>query len=74
VLDAFAGANILVGIRTWIGLTDASAEGDFQWVTGPEGVQPLTYGHWLPGEPNNAGDEDFVEWRNEPLGFGLHLP
>jgi len=73
VLDAFRGSYVLVGIRAWIGLTDEEQEGVFKWVTGPEGAQPLAYSdHWLPGEPNNSpfnayGEEDFVEWQNEPV-------
>ncbi len=71
VLDAFAGSVISIGVRAWIGLTDINQEGVFEWVTGPEGIQPLTYNHWLPGEPSDSG-EDFVEWRNEPNGFGTN--
>ena len=68
VLDAFRGSYILIGVRAWIGLTDNQEEGVFKWVTGPEGIQPLTYNHWLPGEPNDTGgNEDYVEWQNEPV-------
>ena len=41
---------------TWIGLTDQFQEGNFYWVTG----EPVTFTRWIPNEPNNAGDEDFV--------------
>jgi hypothetical protein len=67
VLDAFRGSVVLIGLRAWIGLSDYDEEGVFKWVTGPEGIQPLTYDHWLPGDPNNGNDEDYVEWRNEPV-------
>ena len=73
VLDAFRGSVVLIGLRAWIGLSDYVEEGVFKWVTGPEGTQPLTYDHWLPGEPNNVGDEDYVEWGNEPSGYGSNL-
>ncbi len=36
---------------TWIGLSDETQEGNFQWVTG----EPLSFTRWIPGEPNNAG-------------------
>lgn len=41
---------------TWIGLTDEVQEGIFQWVTG----EPVTFTRWIPGEPNNAGEEDYT--------------
>ena len=45
------------GHLVWIGLNDLAQEGLFQWTSG----DPLTTGHWSPGEPNNAnGNEHFV--------------
>jgi hypothetical protein len=41
----------------WIGLTDAQLEGAFIWDSG----EPLTYLAWCGGEPNNFGNEDYVE-------------
>lgn len=53
----------------WIGASDATTEGDWQWVTGPEagtsfwsggvGGAELTFAFWNSGEPNNAGNEDY---------------
>lgn len=49
----------------WIGLNDAAEEGTFVWSSGA----PVVYLNWGPGEPNNAGDEDYVnilppfDWR-----------
>ena len=42
----------------WIGLSDSRSEGSFEWVTG----EPVTYTNWGTGEPNNAGDEDYVSY------------
>ena len=40
----------------WIGLNDAAVEGNFVWVNG----EPVLYTNWDPGEPNNAGGEDYA--------------
>ncbi len=40
----------------WIGLNDAEEEGTWVWVS----EEPVTYTNWYPGEPNNAGDEDYA--------------
>jgi hypothetical protein len=45
----------------WIGLSDHVSEGEFLWITG----EPMTFQAWASGEPNNEGNEDFVE-----AGFG----
>jgi hypothetical protein len=42
----------------WIGLTDEVTEGTWRWVTG----EPYSYQSWNPGEPNNAGNEDYVQF------------
>ena len=50
----------------WIGLSDAALEGLFVWDSG----EPVTYGAWCLGEPNNAaGIEDYVEATNTGNGF-----
>jgi len=41
----------------WIGLNDATSEGNFVWSSGA----PVSYTNWLPGQPNNFGNEDFVK-------------
>ncbi|MDP2114658.1 MAG: HYR domain-containing protein, partial [Bacteroidota bacterium] len=44
----------------WIGYTDRDVEGTFRWITD----EPVTYTNWAPGEPNNAGNEDWavINW------------
>jgi hypothetical protein len=69
VQQAFAGAEIKIGVNAWIGLSDEIEEGVFRWITGPDAGQLATYFNWRDGEPNNTGGiEDFVTWANYPLG------
>jgi len=42
----------------WIGLTDEVTEGVWRWVTG----ETYSYTSWNPGEPNNAGNEDYIQF------------
>ena len=63
----FSGSQA-IGVG-WIGASDATTEGDWQWVTGPEagtsfwsggvGGTELTFAFWNSGEPNNVGNEDY---------------
>ena len=46
-----------IGVRRWIGLSDAASEGVFVWDSG----EPVTYTAWGSGEPSNSGNEDYVE-------------
>jgi len=61
-------------MRGWIGLSDAAAEGAYQWVTG----EPFGYSNWAPNEPNAALNEDFVEmfasgqWNDTTNGEALN--
>ncbi len=50
-ISSFTGATEVL-----IGLTDEVAEGSFVWMNG----DPVTYTNWNPGEPNNAGNEDYT--------------
>ncbi|MFN3916687.1 MAG: LamG-like jellyroll fold domain-containing protein [Flavobacteriales bacterium] len=45
--------------NVYIGLTDVVTEGLFIW----ENNMALGYTNWNPGEPNNSGNEDYVELR-----------
>ena len=42
--------------HVWIGLTDETTEGTFEWVNG----ETLNYTNWDTGEPNNQTGEDYV--------------
>lgn len=67
----FSGAQA-VGVG-WIGASDATTEGDWRWVTGPEAgtafwsgaiggnvVAPFNFAYWNGDEPNNSGNEDYA--------------
>ena len=50
-------ARRLIERNAYIGLSDYATEGQFEWHDG----SPLSYLNWKSGEPNNAGNEDYVE-------------
>ena len=59
----------------WLGGTDAANEGVWETVTG----EPWVYSNWMSGEPNNSGDEDYLElyswggggWNDLPGSYTL---
>lgn len=53
-----------LGSSAWIGLTDEAVEGSFIWADGPEAGQAPIFTSWNPGEPNNAGNEDYTDFQN----------
>ncbi|WCJ60887.1 FG-GAP-like repeat-containing protein [Fontisphaera persica] len=58
--DAEENAWILAnfGSDFFIGLNDENEEGVWGWASG----EPVTYLNWNGGEPNNAGNEDYVQF------------
>ena len=46
----------MIASQIWIGLTDRDQEGTFKWISN----EPVSYTNWAPGEPNNAGNEDWA--------------
>jgi len=52
--------NFLFGLwpNGWIGLTDEETEGVWKWVTN----EPFSWSNWNGGEPNNAGNEDYIQF------------
>jgi Ca2+-binding RTX toxin-like protein len=56
--------------RLWIGFTDEVTEGVFKWANG----ETVTYTNWAPGEPNNAGNEDYAEFNFGGAGRWNDLP
>ena len=77
--NAFIAANIVND--GWIGGSDQDDEGFWRWMAGPEigqlfyqaGVGTVTYAHWNGGEPNNLGNEDYLQlqggnWNDLPNG------
>ncbi len=51
------------GRASWIGLTDSTAEGAFEWLSG----ETLGYTNWDPVEPNGFEEENCVEFLDNGL-------
>lgn len=70
-------ATVANGALAWLGGSDDVVEGTWTWRNGPEAGQTFTYTNWNPGEPNNAGNEDYVHmnfqrfggWNDVPAGY-----
>ncbi|MFA8432907.1 MAG: C-type lectin domain-containing protein [Marinifilaceae bacterium] len=63
----------------WLGGSDQDTEGTWKWVTGPDagtvfwnggvGGSTPNYAFWNTGEPNQAGDEDYVHITAPSVGI-----
>ena len=49
----------LMGLTAWIGGNDRTTEGRFVW----DNRDPFVYKNWLTGQPDNAGNQDYIEMR-----------
>jgi glucose/arabinose dehydrogenase len=69
--EAWLRQSFNTSVPLWIGLTDRTIEGNFQWING----ESSTYRNWLPERPDNytffgalPGGEDYVvmTWGTQP--------
>jgi hypothetical protein len=60
--NAWVWQTICRGQGSWIGLTDAAQEGNWQWVSGDSS----SYRNWSPSEPNDVGGQDYAWFQNGP--------
>ena len=74
-------ANILTIQSAYIGLSDASSQGNYTWCDG----SALEYTNWYPGQPNNYNNnQDYCEmlsngqwndqYNDKPLEFIMEIP
>ena len=59
--NTFTGA-LCKNMHCWIGGSDAAQEGTFRWIAGPENGQVISPTFWASGEPNNSGNEDYINY------------
>lgn len=56
------------GYYCWYGGTDKNAEGTWEWITG----EPWDYTDWLPGQPDDNGNEDYLHAHSSSKGWNDH--
>ena len=44
----------------WIGFTDQVKQGEYKWASEWASDKTSTYTNWYPGQPDNAGNKDYV--------------
>ncbi len=60
-------ASRLLQRQAYIGLTDRESEGNYEWVND----DPLEFENWKRGQPDNDGNEDFVEMDAQGYWFDV---
>ncbi|NBQ55993.1 MAG: hypothetical protein EBU36_05020, partial [Verrucomicrobia bacterium] len=63
---AILGAPLTQDGSRWIGGSDVKQEGTWEWVTG----EKWSYTHWAVNEPQDFGQEDYLQIYNQDLGWG----
>ena len=57
-------SGLATGEKLWLGVTDVAQEGVFVW---DHNGKQLTYSDWDTNQPNNWGDQDYVDYK---FGYG----
>jgi formylglycine-generating enzyme required for sulfatase activity len=60
------GDSLDLGGSKWIGGSDAAQEGEWKWITG----EAWGYTNWAPNEPQDFGEEDYLQLYTSDLGSG----
>jgi hypothetical protein len=61
--NSWLQTNVGTSSTPWLGGTDEVTEGTWAWVTS----ESFTYTNWGPGEPNNVGNEDYLQFRSDGM-------
>ncbi|MHA2092862.1 MAG: lectin-like protein [Candidatus Kariarchaeaceae archaeon] len=66
--NEFVASLVESGIAI-IGISDMETEGEWEWVSN----EPVTYNNWPPGEPQDAGQEDYAGILNDGTWIDLQV-